>query len=59
VIGTLWSVRDDIARDMAIRVHGALESGPAEAVHQAVTELRDQCEGGSPALWAGYLHIGP
>ncbi|GAA2521035.1 CHAT domain-containing tetratricopeptide repeat protein [Winogradskya humida] len=59
VIGTLWSVRDDIARDMAIRIHGALESGPAEAVHHAVTELRDQCEGGSPALWAGYLHIGP
>jgi tetratricopeptide (TPR) repeat protein len=63
VIGTLWTVEDDIAFRIAADVYEAFHSdphrwAPAHAVHQAVRRLRDQYPM-SPLLWASHVHAGP
>ncbi|MBR7833400.1 CHAT domain-containing protein [Actinospica durhamensis] len=57
VIGTLWPVRDRIARSTADRFYDALltRSPPARALHTAVRELRDTCPA---AVWAAFVHVG-
>ena len=65
VIGTLWSVDDDTAADVAAHVYARLvEDGArlntkraAEALHHAVRALRDS-RPDSPSLWAPYTHTG-
>ena len=65
VIGTLWSVYDDTAADVAQAVYrdmaatGSLDPGrSARALHDAVRWLRD---GGRvpPSAWAPFTHTGP
>ena len=67
VIGTLWSISDELASDIAERVYAALtqpdRSGiqadkTAAALDAAVLEARQCCKG-EPWLWAPYVHIGP
>jgi CHAT domain-containing protein len=60
VIGTLWQVDDDAARQVANSYYSQLSSGqePAVALHNAVRDLRNQYPQG-PALWAGFVHFGP
>ena len=67
VIGTLWSISDELASDVAERVYAALtqpgRSGiqadkTAAALDAAVLAARQYCKGG-PWLWAPYVHIGP
>jgi hypothetical protein len=64
VIGTLWSIADDVAAELAAKIYPRLATGPgdidpARAVHSAVRWLRQQCEGRSPNLWAAHIHVGP
>jgi CHAT domain len=64
VIGTLWSVDDEIAAEVASDVYASLAaSGPdaataAPALHQAVRKIRAR-QPGLPALWAAHVHVGP
>jgi CHAT domain-containing protein len=67
VIGTLWSIYDNIATDVAVRVYSHLETGPrtfdltltAQALHHAIRDLRDSRNlGDSPSLWAAFTHTG-
>jgi CHAT domain-containing protein len=65
VVGTLWSVYDTAAADVADRVYPALvsggrldASGAAAALHHTVRELRDGHRD-RPAAWAPFIHFGP
>jgi hypothetical protein len=67
VIGSLWSIADSLAPDIAssvyadlTRLHPArIDAGmTAAALHSAVQALRDRLPH-APTLWAQYLHIGP
>ncbi|MFF5010576.1 CHAT domain-containing protein [Streptomyces phaeochromogenes] len=67
VIGTLWPVDDEAARHIAGAFYATLtRAGTApprpeqtfHALHHAVRELRNQCGGRSPSLWAGHVHVG-
>ena len=64
VIGTLWSVDDEIAAEVARDVYASLTtSGPdasaaAPALHRAVRKVRDR-HPGLAALWAAHVHVGP
>jgi CHAT domain-containing protein len=67
VIGTLWSIADELAPEVADQVYEALaqpgESGieadsVATALDTAVLALREITPG-EPWLWAPYVHIGP
>ncbi|BCJ47652.1 CHAT domain-containing protein [Actinoplanes ianthinogenes] len=60
VIGTLWPVRDAIARRFSRSVYAdrALAGDPALAVHHAVRALRERYPQ-RPDLWATHLHFGP
>jgi hypothetical protein len=60
VIGTLWKIDDDAAKDLADDFYHLLREGhePAVALHDAIRVLRNRYPD-SPALWAGFVHIGP
>jgi hypothetical protein len=65
VIGTLWSVYDSTAADMAETVYKELTStgqfepaGSALALHNAVRALRDNALL-PPSAWAPFIHTGP
>ena len=65
VIATLWSIRDNVAPQVADRVYQTLTRGgypdsslAAEAIHVAVAELRARIPR-HPQVWAPYVHIGP
>lgn len=65
VIGTLWSVYDRTAADVAEAVYRELTMDgvpqpqrSAAALHHAVRRLRDDPELGSSA-WTPFIHIGP
>ncbi|WP_328457532.1 CHAT domain-containing protein [Streptomyces sp. NBC_00386] len=62
VVGTLWTIDDNKAPDVANRVYNELSRqdphDPAAALHSAVRAMRTQ----HPLAvfnWAGYVHIGP
>jgi CHAT domain-containing protein len=59
VIGTLWRIDDDVARDVAEGFYRSLRSDPdpAVALHVAVRELRDRYPN-RPVLWGAFVHIG-
>lgn len=65
VIGTMWSVYDDTAAEVAEAVYADLTSSgdfapgrAAHALHKAIKELRDS--GKAPLYaWAPFAHIGP
>ncbi|MGY1790231.1 CHAT domain-containing protein [Geodermatophilus sp. SYSU D00803] len=64
VIGTLWTVVDAAAPDVAEIVYARLDSAgqnltrTAEALHAAVGDLRAR-HPDRPLLWAPYVHFGP
>jgi CHAT domain len=61
VIGTLWSISDLHAPDVARRFYEQREAPggePAIALDAAVRMLRAK-RPSSPALWASYIHVGP
>jgi tetratricopeptide (TPR) repeat protein len=65
VIATLWAINDFYAPRVAESVYRTLSHNgvphsdrAAEAIHQAVAELRKRAPG-RPHLWAPYVHIGP
>ena len=65
VIGTLWSVLDQVAADLAESVYDDLTSSgtfaPAEsarALHRAVVRRRDET-GWPTAWWSPFMHTGP
>ncbi|GGV03479.1 hypothetical protein GCM10010260_45250 [Streptomyces filipinensis] len=65
VIGTLWSVYDDIAADVATAVYSDLTSTgrfeparSARALHTAVRALRDDRRL-APGVWTPFTHTGP
>jgi CHAT domain-containing protein len=65
VIGTLWTISDIHAPDVARRVYQQLKesgtggvSGTAAALDTAILSLRNTRRN-NPWLWASYIHIGP
>ncbi|GAA3342954.1 hypothetical protein GCM10020358_39870 [Amorphoplanes nipponensis] len=58
VIGTLWSVKDSLAAEVAAGFYARLTSADdaATALHETVGELR---AAHGPGLWAPYIHFGP
>jgi tetratricopeptide (TPR) repeat protein len=65
VIGSLWQIPDDIARDIASQVYSCIIGSPrtpdiARAVHATTRRQRDS-EGDTrnPRLWSAMVHIGP
>ncbi|WP_218006316.1 CHAT domain-containing tetratricopeptide repeat protein [Nocardia takedensis] len=64
VVGTLATVDDRIAAEIAARFYHALPGGArpefdhgAHALHQAVTAIRNQYPA-NPSLWTAHLHTG-
>ncbi|WP_189714179.1 CHAT domain-containing protein [Streptomyces phaeofaciens] len=65
VIGTLWSVYDDTAADVAATVYADLTATgrfeperSADALHRAIRELRD-VHRLPPSAWTPFTHTGP
>ena len=67
VIGTLWSISDELAPDIADHVYQALTQPgrlgiradkSAAALDAAVLDARQYYQG-EPWLWAAYVHVGP
>ncbi len=67
VVGTLWTIYDTIAVDVARAFYAGLEtqrqaldvSQSAQALHHSVRDLRDNRNLASvPSQWAAYLHTG-
>jgi CHAT domain-containing protein len=66
VVGTLWSVDDEVSQEVAERFYTAFDSGrvfardAAHALHDAVRLLRDTDASvrPNPTLWAPYIHVG-
>jgi hypothetical protein len=59
VIGTLWPVADDIARDIAGYIYDDVTNkSSAQALHEATSKLRNEYPE-NPFLWAAHIHIGP
>ena len=68
VVGTLWSVGDEDAADVAADVYEHLTAGTAKgsvdasraafALHHAVHRLRD-AHPDLPSLWTPFVHVGP
>jgi CHAT domain-containing protein len=66
VIGTLWSVYDRTAADVAEAVYRELvvdgvprPQRSAAALHHAVRQLRDDDPELGPSAWTPFIHIGP
>jgi len=62
VIGTLWSISDTLAPEIAQHVYDRLTTaGTAAALDAAIRAVRDDsdAEGTGPLLWAPYVHLGP
>lgn len=59
VIGTLWSVEDEMARQLTKAVYKGLSRGDdaALALHEATRELRAS-SGGAVATWSAFTHTG-
>ncbi|MFH8739206.1 CHAT domain-containing protein [Streptomyces sp. NPDC017964] len=66
VIGTMWTIDDRLAADVAESFYTHLADGPtgtpdparaATALHRTVKDTRDRFPA-TPSLWAGYLHSG-
>ena len=63
VIGTLWSLDDEIAAEVAKDIYASLTAqGPdaaptALALHHAIRKVRER-QPGLPALWAAHVHVG-
>jgi tetratricopeptide (TPR) repeat protein len=65
VIGTMWSVWDDAAADVATRMYPRLihngyldPTHAAAALHHSLRHLRD-AEPSQPSRWAPFIHAGP
>lgn len=64
VIGTLWSVADQVAAEVARIVYEDITTPvpdatqTAQALHHAVREIRARYRN-TPALWAAHIHVGP
>jgi HEAT repeat protein len=67
VIGTLWPVNDSGAVRIATNVYAVLtgngsrpvdSSGAAEALHDAVRQVRQNADGRTPSRWAAHIHTG-
>jgi hypothetical protein len=65
VVGSLWSIRDDVARQGFARLYelmddrGVLNADYSPlALHQVVRDLRD-AHRLNPRLWAPFIHVGP
>jgi len=67
VIGTLWSISDSIAADVADSFYTRLQTAPrtfdtaaaAQALHHAIRDLRDSRNlSAYPSLWAAFTHTG-
>jgi CHAT domain len=64
VIGTLWSVADQVAAEVARSVYKDITTPvpdaaqTAQALHHAIREVRARYRD-TPALWAAYIHVGP
>jgi hypothetical protein len=67
VVGTLWPVNDQAARQIATAVYGRLSAqgtrpvdsaGTAWALHEATRQLRETCVL-APTRWAAHVHVGP
>jgi CHAT domain-containing protein len=67
VIGTLWSISDELAPGVAEQVYEAVTlpggagidaRNTAAELNTAILALRHSCPG-EPWLWAPYVHIGP
>lgn len=60
-LATLWSVKDDVAKQLMINVYKNLEQGQmtkAEALRQAQLELLHTQDFADPFFWAAYVLIG-
>ncbi|MFD3518895.1 CHAT domain-containing protein [Streptomyces sp. NPDC058653] len=66
VIGTLWTVSDELATRLTEEFYASLARDiargrpidPAEALHRPVRSLRDRYAQ-APHLWAAHIHTGP
>ncbi|MGO4752287.1 CHAT domain-containing protein [Streptomyces sp. 2MCAF27] len=67
VVGTLWSVDDRAATELAMDFYGHVTDNgtvlpqverSAHALHYATRRLRDRYPG-TPTLWAAHTHSGP
>jgi hypothetical protein len=67
VIGTLWKIPDDLAKEIAVRFyshlphrHGGLDTrNSAMALHCAIDELRKTSAGmRDPLAWTAFIHAG-
>ena len=64
VIGTMWSVADRVAAEVARIVYEDIttprpDAGQtAQALHHATREIRARHRD-TPAHWASYIHVGP
>ncbi|MEV4281555.1 CHAT domain-containing protein [Actinoplanes xinjiangensis] len=58
VIGTLWSIKDHLAAEVAAGFYARLDTAEdaATALHETVRELRAVH---GPGAWAPYIHFGP
>jgi tetratricopeptide (TPR) repeat protein len=58
VIGTLWSIKDSLAAEVAVGFYARLDTvdDAATALHETVRELRAVH---GPGAWAPYIHFGP
>jgi len=61
VLASLWAVNDESTRVLMVRFyHHLLESGPAEALAQAQSELRQtDSRYRDPYYWAAFVMVGP
>jgi CHAT domain-containing protein len=65
VIGTMWSIRDDVAPFVADKVYAELfkdgkpdSAKAAQALHGAIRSLRERPGGCSFASWVPFIHMG-
>ena len=65
VVGTMWSIKDDIAPFVADKVYAELfrngepdSTKAAQALHGAICSLRERPSGCSFSSWVPFIHIG-